>query len=89
VIRDFTGHGIGTSFHSGLVVPHYDAAPRFDTAIEPGMTFTVEPMLTLGTYAWQLWDDGWTVVTRDRRRSAQFEHTVLVTEGGPEILTLP
>jgi methionyl aminopeptidase len=88
VIREFTGHGIGTAFHSGLVVPHYDAAPRYDTVIEPGMTFTIEPMLNLGTHEWEMWDDGWTVVTRDRRRSAQFEHTLLVTDDGAEILTL-
>jgi methionyl aminopeptidase len=89
VIRDFTGHGIGTAFHSGLVVPHYDAAPHYDLVIEPGMTFTIEPMLNLGTHEWQMWDDGWTVVTKDRRRSAQFEHTLLVTDTGTEILTLP
>ncbi len=89
VVRDFTGHGIGTAFHSGLVVPHYDAAPQYATVIEPGMTFTVEPMLTLGTHEWEMWADGWTVVTKDRRRSAQFEHTILVTETGAEILTLP
>jgi methionyl aminopeptidase len=89
VVRDFTGHGIGTAFHSGLIVPHYDAAPEHTTVIEPGMTFTVEPMLTLGTHMWTMWDDGWTVVTRDGRRSAQFEHTVLVTPTGAEILTLP
>ncbi len=89
VIRDFTGHGIGTAFHSGLVVPHYDAAPNYATVMEPGMTFTIEPMLTLGTHEWEMWDDGWTVVTRDRRRSAQFEHTLLVTEDGAEILTQP
>ena len=88
VIRDFTGHGIGTAFHSGLVVPHYDSAPHHDTVIEPGMTFTIEPMLNLGTHEWQMWDDGWTVVTKDRRRSAQFEHTLLVTDDGAEILTL-
>jgi len=89
VVRDFTGHGIGTAFHSGLVVPHYDAAPEFNTVIEPGMTFTIEPMLNLGTVDWDMWDDNWTVVTRDRRRSAQFEHTILITESGAEILTLP
>ena len=88
-VRDFTGHGIGTAFHSGLVVPHYDAAPNYDTVIETGMTFTIEPMLTLGTPAWDMWDDGWTVLTKDRRRTAQFEHTLLVTEDGAEILTLP
>jgi methionyl aminopeptidase len=89
VVRDFTGHGIGTSFHSGLVVPHYDAAPAYGTLIQPGMTFTIEPMLTLGTHEWDMWDDGWTVVTKDRKRTAQFEHTVLVTDTGAEILTLP
>jgi methionyl aminopeptidase len=89
VVRDFTGHGIGTAFHSGLIVPHYDAAPDHATVIEPGMTFTVEPMLTLGTYEWDMWDDGWTILTKDRRRSAQFEHTILVTDSGAEILTLP
>jgi methionyl aminopeptidase len=88
VVRDFTGHGIGTAFHSGLVVPHYDSAPQYDTVMEPGMTFTIEPMLTLGTHDWEMWDDGWTIVTKDRRRSAQFEHTLLVTESGAEILTL-
>jgi methionyl aminopeptidase len=87
VVRDFTGHGIGRSFHSGLVIPHYDD-PRYDTVMEPGMTFTIEPMLTLGTHEWDMWDDGWTVVTKDRRRSAQFEHTILVTDSGAEILTL-
>ncbi|GAB3447065.1 type I methionyl aminopeptidase [Phycicoccus ginsengisoli] len=89
VVRDFTGHGIGRSFHSGLVIPHYDAAPAYDTLIEPGMTFTIEPMLNLGGPEWEMWDDGWTVVTRDRSRSAQFEHTILVTDTGNEILTLP
>jgi methionyl aminopeptidase len=88
VVRDFTGHGINTSFHSGLIVPHYDD-PRATTVIRPGMTFTIEPMLTLGTHEWDMWEDGWTVVTKDRRRTAQFEHTLLVTETGAEILTLP
>jgi methionyl aminopeptidase len=88
VVRDFTGHGIGTSFHSGLVVPHYDD-PNATTVLEPGMTFTIEPMLTLGTIDYDIWDDGWTVVTKDRRRTAQFEHTLLVTPSGSEILTLP
>ncbi len=88
VVRDFTGHGIGTAFHSGLVVPHYDD-PRFDTVLEAGMTFTIEPMLTLGTFDYDIWPDGWTVVTKDRRLSAQFEHTIVVTSTGSEILTLP
>jgi len=89
VVRDFTGHGVGPAFHTGLVVPHYDAAPAYDTVIEPGMVFTIEPMLDLGTADWEMWDDGWTVVTADRSRSAQFEHTLLVTDSGAEVLTLP
>jgi methionyl aminopeptidase len=88
VVREFTGHGIGTAFHSGLVIPHYDD-PHADRLIEEGMTFTIEPMLNLGTPQWRMWDDGWTVVTADGRRSAQFEHTILVTSGAPDILTLP
>ncbi len=88
VIRDYSGHGIGTAFHSGLIIPHYDA-PEYDTIIEAGMTFTIEPMIALGTYDWDLWPDGWTVVTADGRWTAQFEHTVLVTDSGHEILTLP
>ncbi|HEX2357158.1 MAG TPA: type I methionyl aminopeptidase [Micromonosporaceae bacterium] len=88
VVRDFTGHGIGEAFHSGLYVPHYDN-PRLSLVMEPGMTFTIEPMITLGTHDYELWADGWTVVTRDRRWTAQFEHTVVVTEDGHEILTLP
>lgn len=88
VVRDFTGHGISTVFHSGLVVAHYDD-PHFATEMVPGMTFTIEPMLTMGTYEWDQWDDGWTVVTADRRPTAQFEHTVLVTDSGVEVLTLP
>lgn len=87
VVREFTGHGVGTAFHSGLVIPHYDD-PVYDDLIVTGMTFTVEPMLNLGTHEWEMWDDGWTVVTTDRRRSAQFEHTLLVTDTGAEILTL-
>ncbi|GLZ10400.1 methionine aminopeptidase [Actinomadura sp. NBRC 104425] len=88
VVRDFTGHGIGTTFHSGLVIPHYDD-PAATTVMQPGMTFTIEPMLTLGTYEYDIWKDGWTVVTKDRKRTAQFEHTIVVTEDGHEILTLP
>jgi methionyl aminopeptidase len=88
VVRDFTGHGIGTLFHSGLVIPHYDI-PEYDRLIEAGMTFTIEPMLTLGTVEYDIWPDGWTVVTQDRRRTAQFEHTLLVTDSGAEILTQP
>ena len=88
VVRDFTGHGIGEVFHSGLYVPHYDN-PRLTTIMEPGMTFTIEPMITLGTHEYQMWRDGWTVVTKDRKWTAQFEHTIVVTDDGYEILTLP
>jgi methionyl aminopeptidase len=88
VVRDFTGHGIGTTFHSGLVVAHYDD-PDNDFIMEPGMTFTIEPMLTLGTIDYDIWDDHWTVVTKDHRNTAQFEHTILVTDDGHEILTVP
>lgn len=88
VVKDFTGHGIGTHFHSGLVIPHYDS-DYYDDVIRVGMTFTIEPMLTLGTPDHDMWDDGWTAVTKDRRRTAQFEHTLLVTPTGAEVLTLP
>ncbi|MDR6907190.1 methionyl aminopeptidase [Agromyces sp. 3263] len=88
VVRDYTGHGVGRAFHTGLIIPHYDA-PEFDTVMEPGMVFTIEPMLTLGTTDWDLWDDDWTVVTRDRALTAQFEHTLVVTDRGADILTLP
>jgi methionyl aminopeptidase len=88
VVRDFTGHGIGRSFHSGLVVLHYDE-PNVHTVLEEGMTFTIEPMITLGGVDYDIWDDDWTVVTKDRSRTAQFEHTILVTADGAEILTLP
>jgi methionyl aminopeptidase len=88
VVRDFTGHGINEVFHTGLYVPHYDN-PRLTTVMEPGMTFTIEPMITLGTHEYDIWKDGWTVVTKDRKWTAQFEHTIVVTEDGYEILTLP
>lgn len=89
VVRDFTGHGVGEAFHSGLIVPHYDAAPAHNEVMEEGMVFTIEPMLNLGGIEWEQWDDDWTVVTKDRGRSAQFEHTIVVTEDSAEILTLP
>lgn len=88
VVRDFTGHGVGEAFHSGLIVPHYDA-PEATLTLEEGLVFTIEPMLTLGSIAWKQWDDGWTIQTADRKRTAQFEHTIVVTESGAEILTLP
>ncbi|MFN2479452.1 MAG: type I methionyl aminopeptidase [Pseudonocardiaceae bacterium] len=88
VVRDFTGHGIGRCFHGKLVVLHYDE-PSVDTVLEQGMTFTIEPMITLGTVDYDVWPDGWTVTTKDKARTAQFEHTLVVTADGVEILTLP
>lgn len=88
VVRDFTGHGIGTTFHNGLVVMHYDA-PEYTDILEPGMTLTVEPMINLGALPYDIWDDGWTVANRDGKFTAQFEHTIVITEDGNEILTLP
>jgi methionyl aminopeptidase len=88
VVRDYTGHGIGRTFHSGLVVLHYDD-PSVQTVMEPGMTFTIEPMITLGGTTWEIWDDDWTVTTKDKSWTAQFEHTLVVTDTGAEILTLP
>ena len=89
VVRDFTGHGVGRTFHSGLIIPHYDSAPNYDTEMVPGMVFTIEPMLTLGAYDWDMWADDWTVTTKDKSITAQFEHTLVVTERGADILTLP
>ena len=88
VVRDFTGHGIGESFHSGLIIPHYDSAPLHADLMQVGMVFTIEPMLTLGTYQWDIWPDGWTVATKDKSMTAQFEHTIVITDTGAEILTL-
>ena len=86
VVREFIGHGVGTEFHSGLQVPHYWDR-RASTVLEEMMTFTIEPMLTLGTPEAAIWDDGWTAVTLDGRRTAQFEHTLACTADGVEILT--
>ena len=86
IVRDFTGHGIHTAFHSGLVIPHYDD-PNADLLMQEGMTFTIEPMLTLRSVDYDMWSDGWTAVTKDKKRTAQFEHTLVVTTTGAEILT--
>ncbi|HYX91738.1 MAG TPA: type I methionyl aminopeptidase [Myxococcaceae bacterium] len=88
VVRAYAGHGIGEMFHTPLQIPHYDESDATEI-LQPGMVFTVEPMITEGTWQIRHWNDGWTVVTADGKRSAQFEHTVLVTEAGAEILTLP
>lgn len=86
VVRDYCGHGIGREFHTDPQVPHYRFQGR-NPRVRPGMTFTIEPMINLGTWKVELLGDGWTVKTRDRRLSAQFEHTILVTESGHDILT--
>jgi methionyl aminopeptidase len=88
VVRDFIGHGIGEEFHGDPQIPHYDH-PGATLVLQPGMTFTIEPMITVGSYHVRLWDDGWTAVTADLSRTAQFEHTLVVTDDGAEILTLP
>lgn len=88
VVRDFTGHGVGPTFHNGLVVLHYDSEAYTDI-LEPGMTLTIEPMINLGALDYDIWDDGWTVQNRDGKFTAQFEHTIVITEDGNEILTLP
>lgn len=88
VVRDFTGHGIGPTFHNGLIVLHYDSTQYRDLLV-PGMTLTIEPMINLGSLDYEIWDDGWTVQNKDRKFTAQFEHTIVITEDGNEILTLP
>lgn len=87
VVRDFTGHGVGPTFHNGLVVLHHEE-PAYDTVLEPGMTLTIEPMLNLGDLPYDIWDDDWTVQNKDGKWSAQFEHTMVVTETGVDVLTL-
>jgi methionyl aminopeptidase len=86
VVRAFVGHGIGEQFHTDIQVLHYYDS-RASTIMRPGMTFTIEPMITLGTVNYRIWDDDWTAVTADGKRTAQFEHTVLVTDDGVEVLT--
>ncbi|HEY6556485.1 MAG TPA: type I methionyl aminopeptidase [Polyangiaceae bacterium] len=86
VVRDFVGHGIGRTFHDEPKVSHYGVRGR-GMRLKAGMTFTIEPMINLGTYQVEILDDDWTAVTADGRLSAQFEHTVLVTDSGCEILT--
>ncbi|WP_075522127.1 type I methionyl aminopeptidase [Candidatus Pelagibacter communis] len=86
VVRDFCGHGISTTFHESPNILHYG---RKNTGIElkPGMTFTIEPMINAGKYNVKMLNDGWTAVTKDKSLSAQFEHTVGITENGYEIFT--
>tara|TARA_B100000965_G_C19086693_1_gene538713 strand:- start:173 stop:562 length:390 start_codon:yes stop_codon:yes gene_type:complete len=86
VVRDFTGHGLGKVFHCAPTILHF-GDPDQGMEIKPGMFFTVEPMINVGGYATKILSDGWTAVTRDRSLSAQFEHTIGITENGPEIFT--
>jgi methionyl aminopeptidase len=86
VVRDYVGHGIGRQFHCAPQVPHYGARGA-GKRIKAGMVFTIEPMINLGQYACEVLEDGWTVLTRDRSLSAQFEHTIVVTQSGCEVLT--
>lgn len=88
VVRDFCGHGIGRTFHSSPSVVHY-GKPGTGIILKPGMFFTIEPMINAGKYHVKVLEDGWTAVTRDRSLSAQFEHTLGVTENGVEIFTIP
>jgi methionyl aminopeptidase len=87
VVREFIGHGISDEFHGGLQILHY-FDKRADLVLEAGMTFTIEPMITLGSPALHLWNDGWTAATNDASRCAQFEHTLVVTDDGSEVLTV-
>jgi methionyl aminopeptidase len=86
VVRDFCGHGLGRTYHDAPTILHY-VEPSYDVKFQPGQFFTVEPMINLGRPAVKVLSDGWTAVTRDRSLSAQFEHTVAVTETGAEIFT--
>ena len=86
VVRAFIGHGIGEQFHTDIQVLHYYDA-RNNMIMKPGMVFTIEPMITLGTWQHKMWDDDWTAVTADGKRTAQFEHTVLVTDTGVDVMT--
>lgn len=87
VVRDFCGHGLGRTFHEPPSVMHF-GTPGTDVVLEAGMFFTIEPMINAGAYATKVLADGWTAVTRDRSLSAQFEHTLAVTDDGFEIFTL-
>ena len=87
VVRDFVGHGISHIFHTPPQVPHFGVRGK-GRKLRPGMVFTIEPMINEGTYEHLLLADGWTAITKDRKLSAQFEHTIAITEDGVEILTL-
>lgn len=87
VVRDFVGHGVNRTFHTAPQIPHYGKKGT-GRKLRKGMVFTIEPMINEGTYEVEVLDDGWTAKTKDRKLSAQFEHTIAVTNDGVEILTL-
>jgi len=87
VVRDFVGHGISHIFHTAPQIPHYGTRGK-GKRLAPRMVFTIEPMINEGTWEAMVLEDGWTAITKDRKLSAQFEHTIVVTEDGAEILTL-
>ena len=86
VVKTYCGHGIGKLFHCMPNVPHYSRNKAVGV-MRPGMVFTIEPMINAGTHKDAMWPDGWTAVTADGKRSAQFEHTMIVTEDGVDVLT--
>jgi methionyl aminopeptidase len=86
VVRDFVGHGVGKKLHEAPQIPNF-GEPQTGMRLRPGMTIAIEPMVNVGTFQVEVLDDDWTAVTRDHKLSAHFEHTVLITEQGPEILT--
>ncbi len=86
VVRDFVGHGVNRVFHTPPQIPHYGTRGK-GKRLRPGMVFTIEPMINEGTYEAEIQSDGWTALTKDRKLSAQFEHTVAVTSEGVEVLT--
>jgi len=88
VVREYVGHGIGTAMHEEPQIPNY-GPPGRGLKLKEGMVLAIEPMVNAGSAATELLADGWTVVTKDRRRSAHFEHTIAVSANGPEVLTLP
>jgi len=88
VVRDYVGHGIGTDMHEDPEVPNY-GIPGHGDLLEEGLVIAIEPMITMGSEKVRQLKNGWTVVTRDKKPAAHFEHTVAITENGPEILTLP
>ena len=87
IVREFTGHGVGRSMHEEPQVPNY-GKPHKGEKLRPGMTLAIEPMINMGTHLIDIAEDGWTVLTRDRKPAAHAEHTILITEDEPEILTV-